>query len=239
MPSIEPMLITRAGSSRLAAARSGPSNAAVRWKVPSTFVCTTRSQPEAGNSSSGAPQVVPALFTRMFSFPKRAVVASASAAAPSGVETSPGIPSQSPSSASSRAASATGPSLREEMITRAPACTSPRAIMKPIPREPPVTSAVFPETSKSSLIALVGELSRSLLEERGDRLGRRDAERGHDLLAVLVLDGGLLGGNLERRPGALLGQPHAPGRERGDLLGGCERTPGQRVVLDDVGEEPD
>ena len=36
-------------------------------------------------------------------------------------------------------------------MTRASASTSPPAIILPMPREPPVTSAVLPETSKRSL----------------------------------------------------------------------------------------
>jgi cyclase len=43
-------------------------------------------------------------------------------------------------------------SLREAMITWAPAASSPWAIIRPIPREPPVTSARLPETSNSSAV---------------------------------------------------------------------------------------
>ncbi len=39
--------------------------------MPSTFVLNTFCQPAAGNSSSGAPQVAPALLTRMSSDGKR------------------------------------------------------------------------------------------------------------------------------------------------------------------------
>ena len=38
--------------------------------------------------------------------------------------------------------------LREEMYVFAPASTNPRAIIRPIPREPPVTTATLPEISK-------------------------------------------------------------------------------------------
>ena len=57
-----------------------------------------------------------------------------------------------------------------------------------------------------------------------DRLGDRRRVDRHDLLAVLVLDRGALGRKLERRPHPLLGQAHAPRRQRGDLLGGLERA---------------
>ena len=69
--------------------------------------------------------------------------------------------------------------------------------------------------------------------------GGARAEGRHDLLAVLVLDRRLLGGDLERRPHALLGELHSPRRERGDLLGRLERALGERVLRDDVGDEAD
>src|SRR5207244_9254997 len=165
-------------------------------------------QPPGGNCSSGAPQAVPALFTRMSSCSKRSRVAWARAAAPSGVETSAATASQSPSSASSFALASSSPRLREEMITRAPARSRPVAIMSPIPREPPVTSARLPEMSNSSSIASVGELGRALVQEGLDGLGHGATERRHDLLAVLVLHGGLLGGDLQRGPHPALGQAH-------------------------------
>src|SRR5207247_9092431 len=59
----------------------------------------------------------------------------------------------------------------------------------------------------------VCELGGPLLEECRDCLGRRLAERGHDLLAVLVFHGSLDRGDLECAPHALLGQagpPRAP-----------------------------
>ena len=60
--------------------------------------------------------------------------------------------------------------VREETITRAPACRRPCAIIRPIPREPPVTSAVLPAMSNRAA-TLVRELRGALVEERGDRLG--------------------------------------------------------------------
>ena len=78
--------------------------------------------------------------------------------------------------------------------------------------------------------SLVDELGGTLLEERADGLGDALAERRHDLLAVLVLDRGLLGGDLEGAPHAALGQAHAPRRERGDLLGGLHGAREQLLV---------
>ena len=49
---------------------------------------------------------------------------------------------------SSAAASAHWSALRAVMTTWAPFCTKPDAIMKPMPREPPVTATVLPATPK-------------------------------------------------------------------------------------------
>ena len=49
----------------MAAALSAGSSPTVRWKIPSRLVWMTLSQPDAGNSSSGAPHVAPELLTTM------------------------------------------------------------------------------------------------------------------------------------------------------------------------------
>ena len=61
---------------------------------------------------------------------------------PSSVDRSAGTAAQ-PSSAAVFSSSA---ALREEMYTCAPASTNPAAIIRPIPREPPVTTTVLPST---------------------------------------------------------------------------------------------
>jgi len=113
--------MTLAGSSAPAAALSARSNPVVRWKMPSTFVRMTRSQPESGNSSSGAPHVAPELLTRMCSVGMRARTSSASARAPSGVDRSAGIASHSPNARSSASAASRSPALRDAITTRTPA----------------------------------------------------------------------------------------------------------------------
>ena len=60
-----------------------------------------------------------------------------------------------------------------------------------------------------------------------------------DLLAVLVFDGRLLRGDLERRPHALLGEPRAPRCPGGHLLGSLERPLQQPVVVDHVRDQAD
>ena len=94
-------------------------------------------------------------------------------------------------------------------------------------------------TARHQRRRLVGVVRRALLQERGDRLGRRDAERGHDLLAVLVLDRRAQRRDLERRPHALLGQADAPGRPGRDLLGRLDRVTEQRVAGVDRRDQPD
>ena len=55
----------------------------------------------------------------------------------------------SPILESSAATSSHTSSLREAMYTLAPASTNPVAIILPMPREPPVTTAVLPSMEKS------------------------------------------------------------------------------------------
>ena len=86
-------------------------------------------QPSTGNSSSFAPQLAPALLTRMSSDSHLSATAVASASQPSGVDRSAGIASHGPRAASWAAAAVTCSTLRAEMITRQPASSSPPAIM--------------------------------------------------------------------------------------------------------------
>src|SRR5437868_13149242 len=112
----------------------------------------------------------------------------------------------SPRSASSAAVRSRSSALREATTTRTPASSRPPAIIRPMPREPPVTSAFLPATSKRS----VGKLGLALLQKGADRLGHGTAEGAHDLLTVLVFDRRPLCGDLQRAPHPALGQPHSP-----------------------------
>src|SRR5271168_852295 len=105
----------------------------------------------------GAPQVAPALLTRMSSASTRAAISSARRRHSGSLDRSAGIPMHVPLAVSSAATSATASALRDEMYTVAPASTKPSAIILPIPRVPPVTSAVLPATEKRSA-ALTGPL---------------------------------------------------------------------------------
>src|SRR5690349_1044544 len=76
------------------------------------------------------------------------------------------------------------------MYTRAPACSRPRAIMSPMPRLPPVTTAVFPDRSNRSMAAPARNLSggrprrwpeayaRPAPDQQGGSPGRAAAQEG-------------------------------------------------------------
>src|SRR5580698_4962099 len=138
--------MTRAGSSALAAFSSSGWSSRVRKKIDLTLVSITLSHPASEYSAIGAPHAAPALLTRTFRRCSRAKTSAASAAQPAAVETSPGIDSHP----SSFAAASHAVFLRADTYTLAPDSTKPRAIIIPIPREPPVINTVFPLTEKRS-----------------------------------------------------------------------------------------
>src|SRR6516164_9202553 len=148
-----PMLMTRAGSSGVPAASSSGKNARVMKNGAFRSRSTTLSQAAAGNSSSGAPQVAPALLTSTFKAGSRWPTSPASRRHSASVDRSAGMATICPYWVSSRSAAAQASALRELMYTRAPASSSPRAIISPIPRLPPVTTAVFPDRSNKSMIS--------------------------------------------------------------------------------------
>ncbi len=78
------------------------------WKTPFTLSERTRSQAASSNSSSGAPQVFPALFTSTCSRSSRPVISSASARHPDSVDRSAGTERQTPTSESSVATASHG-----------------------------------------------------------------------------------------------------------------------------------
>jgi hypothetical protein len=122
-PSIEPMLMTRAGSSGVPASSSNGTRNLVRWKTPLTLTARARSHAASSNCSSGAPQVAPALLTRMSRLDSRAATASASRRHSASVDRSAAMASHSPSFDSSAAAWSNTSALRDEMYTFAPAST--------------------------------------------------------------------------------------------------------------------
>src|SRR5215472_5795946 len=148
-----PMLMTRAGSSAVPAASSSGKNARVMKNGAFRSRSTTLSQAAAGNSSNGAPQVAPALLTSTCNAGSRWPISAASRRHSASVDRSAGMATIFPYGVSSRSAAAQASALRELMYTRAPASSSPRAIMSPIPRLPPVTTPVFPDRANKSMIS--------------------------------------------------------------------------------------
>src|ERR671911_625343 len=193
MPSIDPMLITRAGWSALPAASSSGTRNFVRWYTPLTLSASTRSQAASSNWSRGAPHVAPALLTRMSRLDSRAATASARRRHSASLDRSAGMASHSPTFDSSAATSSQTSALRDEMMTLAPASTNPRAIISPMPLDPPVTTAVLPAMENSSLMV------RSMVaRHRHRRAGPRHRSPGVDDRTLLAGAGRGYGRGLER-----------------------------------------
>ncbi len=117
MPSMDAMLMTLAGFSALAAARSGAASALVRKNGVFRLRFITLSQPLSGNSSKSAPHAAPALLTRISSFGSRFLISAASISIPAMVEISIGSAMHWPpySAVSSFAVASQGPALRADM----------------------------------------------------------------------------------------------------------------------------
>src|SRR5216683_7271672 len=122
----------------------------VRKNTAFTLRFITLFQPSAGYSSAGAPQVAPALFTKMSTVPNFASTRSTMLGMVSNFERSPATVSTSyPCLPRWAAASSSSPCLRAVMASFAPISPSASAICKPSPREPPVINATLPSMSKS------------------------------------------------------------------------------------------
>ena len=61
---------------------------------------------------------------------------------------------QGPAADSSAAVRSQASNFRDEIQTVAPACRNPSAIIRPMPRDPPVTSAVLPVRSNSVAVSM-------------------------------------------------------------------------------------
>ena len=120
------------------------------------FRSITLSQASTGWSSAGAPQVAPALFTRMSILPSLAIVCSTMPRACASSDASAAIHCASmPRAFRCATASSRSAALRELSMSVAPASPSASAICKPSPRDPPVTSATWPLRSKRSCTLLL------------------------------------------------------------------------------------
>src|SRR6476620_9919780 len=123
MPSIEPTLMTRAGSPSVAAASSNGRRNRVRWYGPFTLMLSTRSHAASSWSASGAPQVAPALLISTWRRSSRDAISSASRRHSASVDRSAGIPMHSPTADRRSATSATTSAFRDETYTFTPART--------------------------------------------------------------------------------------------------------------------
>ena len=128
-------------------------------------------QASSGWSSVVAPQVAPALFTRMSMRPSAAIACSTIGAmaalfAMSHTTGSASIPCEPKCAAAASSSSR----LRATSATCAPISPSASAICRPSPREPPVTSAVLPVMSnnwRTLMIGFRGRCARSGVASSG------------------------------------------------------------------------
>src|SRR4051794_7504330 len=156
-PAIEAMLMTRPQRAGIIDLRP---MCCVSTNTPVRLRFTSLSQASSGCSSAGAPQVAPALFTRMSMRLSLASTASAIGAIASRLPRSHTQASQSMLRVR-RCATASSSSffLRALMAMVAPISPSASASCSPSPREPPVTSARRPFRSSSCLtVATLAEL---------------------------------------------------------------------------------
>src|SRR3989475_13120468 len=110
--------------------------------APVRFTASVRSQMSSETSRNAAGRLTPALLTRMSRRPKLPRVCSINRVTSAGRLTSAGT-ARAPSS-SVAAARAPASASTSAMTTRAPSATNLRAMPKPIPFAPPVTTAVLP-----------------------------------------------------------------------------------------------
>ena len=140
-------------------------------KTVETLVRINRSNASASNSSSRARCCMPALLTRMSTGPDRASWPSTAArTAAWSVASKASALTAAPVSASRACAAASFASSRPLSTMRAPALASPSASAWPMPCDEPVTSAVLPVRSNSSVPAANGRGPLSLSSSRGHEL---------------------------------------------------------------------
>src|SRR3954451_6149602 len=131
----------------------GLSTRRVAQNVAFRFQSSACSQASSVRSSTSAkPLEPPALFTRMWTVPKRSIVASTSASTSAWEVTSPARNAARSPASSSASAAAPLSALRPEIITDTPSARNPAAIPLPMPWVPPVITATFPFNLVSNFI---------------------------------------------------------------------------------------
>src|SRR5574343_1501481 len=172
------------------------------------FRSITLSQASSGCSSAAAPQVAPALLTRMSMRPRRSMASATMRRPSSGRAASAATQRASmPLACRWAAASSRSAALRELSRIFAPASPRASAICRPRPREPPVTTAVWPLRSKSFI---TGVLISGLLVGIGSETG------------VLHVAADRLAAGHHAQPGVDLGQlVQVEEAQRGQQAGGA------------------
>ena len=136
--------------------------ACVTLYVPSRLLRTTAANPFGESVSAGEGNCPPALFTSTSTCPKRASVASSSAATSASSRISQRTASGSlPASRSARSPCESRSSERPAMTTCAPSVASSSAVARPMPLAPPVTRATWPSKSPGANMREVGGMARA------------------------------------------------------------------------------
>src|SRR6202044_2757212 len=193
-PTAEPMLMMRPPSFMCFRA------ACVVANTPRMLMASIRSISSSVVSSNVFGLAVPALFTSTSSRPKVAAALSTAPLAALASAASAWIATAFPplSSIALTTAEAAAASLAYVMATLAPSAASRFAIAAPIPREPPVTSAIFPSRFLDMLLPSVSVLVfRDLLSTLSVRTRSRNPESG-DLELPPSCDGKLWNAQLTR-----------------------------------------
>src|SRR5688500_12535220 len=130
------------------------------------------------SASSGVIGMIPALLTRMSIGPRRRSTSSRKAVKPArSVTSSPSPTTASPSSAAVRSAASRSTS---PIATRAPLAISASVIARPMPRAPPVTTAVLPLSERGCLAMLFrsssGDDVSTLQVRAAGKVGRERAD---------------------------------------------------------------
>src|SRR5438094_381140 len=148
--------------------------------TPQTFTAKSHSASRSGVSITGASAPTPALLQRTSTRPKAAQARSASASTDARSVTSHATPMlRTPARASSAAASLARVASTSATTTLAPRAARARAIPRPMPLAPPVTTATLPATSMeaSSAQELVGAAALERLPVRRPRVDAVEKRR--------------------------------------------------------------
>src|SRR5436190_7951187 len=173
------MLMMRPASFAFMSARIA---ARQQWNVPLRFTSSARFQSASFAPSTSVLTAMPALLTRMCSPPSAAMISLKAASTAAESATSKRfVTAAPPAAATAAAASLAAASFAVKLMTTlAPARPSATAIARPMPRDPPVTTATRPESSPMGCLPGDGRLPE---RRNGRGIGRAlDRDAGRDAL---------------------------------------------------------